>query len=115
MENLELAKLVLKQIDNEPSSFDMRTWGEKSGCGTTACIAGWAMIFSGYQIKNSEYISPDNDYIASYEDEGRKLLGLTGEEFSTPEGDLFYLPGATALRNLRRLIANEEARREKDS
>lgn len=50
--NVELAKLVYKQITTFPDTFDMRTWGIPEPCGTTACLAGHALLqHGGYHLE----------------------------------------------------------------
>ena len=46
MDNPELGRLVLKQVETFPESFCMGTWGFGNECETQACIAGWAMLLS---------------------------------------------------------------------
>jgi hypothetical protein len=41
--NAELAYAVLDQIDAHPETWNQATWD----CGTSACIAGWAVRLSG--------------------------------------------------------------------
>ncbi len=44
--NVELLHKVADVIAKHPEQFDMLTWD----CGTTACIAGWALRLSGVGI-----------------------------------------------------------------
>lgn len=45
--NLPLAEAVLKQITEHPEQHDQSSYGERrSDCGTTHCIAGWAIQLS---------------------------------------------------------------------
>lgn len=44
---MQLRQAVLDQIVTYPETHDQRDW--VGGCGTTACVAGWALIFAkGY-------------------------------------------------------------------
>jgi hypothetical protein len=51
-----LAKAILDKINAEPDRFDMSVWAsrsadpdpeERSECGTSLCIAGWAVYLNG--------------------------------------------------------------------
>jgi hypothetical protein len=64
--NIELAKKVYEHITTRRELFKMNTWiyidptadnpfdYKQSDCGTTACIAGWAAILSGYSPEDCE-------------------------------------------------------------
>lgn len=41
MPNKELFRLIRDQIEREPDSHSQREW--ESHCGTTRCVAGWAI------------------------------------------------------------------------
>lgn len=45
--NVELLRRVQRHIRREPESFDMLFWIFERGCGTVACIGGWAVLLSG--------------------------------------------------------------------
>ena len=44
--NKELFQKIHVQITAMPKSLDMNDWGRKSECGTTMCVAGWAVALS---------------------------------------------------------------------
>jgi hypothetical protein len=45
--NVELAEKVLKQVTDHPETHDQAHWMTRGpACGTTACLAGWALRFS---------------------------------------------------------------------
>jgi hypothetical protein len=85
MENKELGRLILKQEEAEPWSFRMSHWATRSDCGTTACIAGHAMLMSGYSLRVCEigstrivaFIRPDGSEVFDHTSEGMKLLGFS--------------------------------------
>lgn len=52
--NVKLLRKVKKQILSHPSKLDMSTYIAGKGCGTTACIAGWACVLTG----NAEPYNP---------------------------------------------------------
>jgi len=45
--NPEMLDKLTKVIAKNPDRFDMAEW--QAGCGTTCCIAGWALVFAGYK------------------------------------------------------------------
>lgn len=51
--NVRLLRRIQKQILKEPKQFDIDTWfaidSHAPNCGTTACIAGWAIALSKKQ------------------------------------------------------------------
>jgi hypothetical protein len=120
VENKELGRLVLKQAEAEPRSLDMCSWGHRDSCGTVACIAGWAMIFSGYTLPDEHdecgcYQRPDGTHVSNHGEEGQRLLGLSNEErysvFTVWDDgyDLFfpYEKPRLALQRLRELCEDE--------
>jgi hypothetical protein len=48
--NLDLLRRVLRQIDDDPKSWNQSYWATKSDCGTAYCFAGWACVLSDNQI-----------------------------------------------------------------
>lgn len=44
--NVEMIRRVRDHIVDHPEQHDQRDY--KSKCGTTQCVAGWALTFSGY-------------------------------------------------------------------
>lgn len=97
---LPLAKKVLHQITSEPETFSMASFFGR--CGTTACIAGWALILSGEFERNERGYLDYEGYTGIH---GARLLGLPTEE----AGTLFYLPNKKdAIARLRELISEVE-------
>lgn len=80
MANNEALREVMIHVTYEPRRLDMGNWAstsQESPCGTTACIAGWAVILRG---NLPVVISADKMHLPpgrSAEWEGRELLGLT--------------------------------------
>ncbi|AMS02636.1 hypothetical protein BJD55_gp130 [Gordonia phage Yvonnetastic] len=47
--NVELIDKVLEAVEKHPEQHDQGSWGFKEeGCGTTMCVAGWAVVLSGH-------------------------------------------------------------------
>lgn len=105
-EQLELRRLVLKQVDTHPDTFDMDNWEEEeyvgeTACKTTRCIAGWAQYFARGAVI---YACDDRDV----EVDGIKLLGLTRDEYAVwGSKGLFYASNAAALERLRTLAGSD--------
>ena len=82
--NYELFRKVYDQIKRHPSHFDSGYWGvsaseyyrndeeKREECGTVACLAGWACVFSGYDLE-----SLTGEGIKHI---GARLLGIPPEE-----------------------------------
>lgn len=96
-----MGRLVLKQIDADPASFDMLTFGKRTDCGTVACLAGHALLLSGYRMVEAGadapgqvWYRPDGTRVTCLDAEGQAVLGLTQKEYLyRPDGDevpLFY-------------------------
>lgn len=109
----ELARVIQKQVENYPESFDMQSWVSTTGdviynrsaswrvnnsrleqlkaqdgtlCGTTMCIAGYAQLFVDGEITDEVH------------DRAAELLGLS------PESMLFYTGNQTARELLNELV-----------
>lgn len=50
--NLELLNRVHKQIETQPDTWNQALWIQQADCGTTACVAGWASLLSGWEPAN---------------------------------------------------------------
>lgn len=48
----DLPAKILEQIEQHPESWDQTLW--HNSCGTTHCIAGWAIVLSGSQGRSLE-------------------------------------------------------------
>jgi len=63
-----------------PEHFDMLVWGDKTAYGTSACIAGYALLLSGYKVRGWDtFVSPNGRKIDPA-NTARRLLGLTKDE-----------------------------------
>lgn len=110
MENKELGRLILKQADAFPETFDMFEWIIFHPCHTSACICGHAMLLSGYTfgevpgIEGVRWYRPDGSLVADEEEEGIALLGLTEDDYQGPGERLFYDNDENAIARLTRLV-----------
>lgn len=89
--NLPLLRKVLDHIDAHPEEWHQSLWGMETSnaCGTALCIAGHAMVMSGYATSERtgvpgrplEFFTPDGRCVEYTEAEhGQRLLGLTRAE-----------------------------------
>lgn len=104
--------------------FDMDTWGAKTECGTTACIAGHALLLAGYKmrlnIKEGEYefVSPKGRVVHPPIAARRELQlsrAVTNGDFTSRLPGLFYdctidTPKAAAAR-IQEIIESVEGSR----
>jgi len=65
----QLAQLVLDQVVTYPETHDQRDW---ESCGTQACVAGWALLFSQGFVRRG--IPTSSPAIAAA---AREALGLS--------------------------------------
>ena len=109
--NLDLMRAVREQITKHPETHDQTSWGERTECGTTHCIAGWACALSGDAFEWAAD-APGVDLAllvtaprAHVDVRAAELLGLDSIE----AGDVFYaLDNASALEQLDELIERGE-------
>jgi hypothetical protein len=126
--NTELARLVIKQAEAFPDELDMSSYARTTPCGTTACLAGWAMLMSGYQARREDgwlekygdllFFRPDDTQVDNEWTEGLMLLGISEEEEQremelSGTGEALFYGGLLAHRALARLRAMTE-RAERD-
>lgn len=116
-EQAEYRRLVLKQVDTDPASFNMLWWErnqktyidlgyteeQAAACGTTRCLAGWAEYFANGEIGDSHW--SDQDHAQA----GIDILGLTEEEYygaARPGavGLFFTMDGAGVARRFREIV-----------
>lgn len=106
MEGLELLRAVRKQITEHPETHNQGTWSRRTECGTTRCIAGWAVALSAVEWYST---AAGGMHLASgrtVEETAERLLGLDWDEAS----DLFYEWDADdALEMLNGIIEAREA------
>lgn len=74
--NVPLLQKALDHIEAYPEEWDQDTWGTRSSCGTTACLAGHIALLTGWEPGNA-HTTPD-------------LPG--GEEWSIVVKDGRYVP-----------------------
>lgn len=83
---LEAIAAMLDEME-DGRQFDMRFFATKNECGTTACIAGWVLLQSGYTLdERNHFHNSNNDIVYSESNEAAKILGLSSHQ----EDLLFY-------------------------
>lgn len=117
MENPELGRKILDTADTEPENFDMATWVNVTECGTTACLAGHAMLLSGYTIRHGvqgglAFCRPDGSEVDVNSNEAQQLLGLSDKETYDPDLDepRIWYDFAHGPDRLRKLVEEAEGR-----
>lgn len=103
-----LAADILTAIELEPSGFHMRHWANSefghlltpeqspAACGTTLCIAGWALHLSGYSLetaKGTTHVLAEDGHLSLISDVATELLGLHDYEAE----ELFWCTHNTPL------------------
>jgi hypothetical protein len=85
----ELAQKILTQITEHPETHDQYTWVDSfSGCGTTRCIAGWAVALNaepGEAVSVNDFatrarLARELGVRPHWATLGQELLGLSEEE-----------------------------------
>ena len=79
MLNLELFEKIKTQILANPENLDMTFYVHDTPCGTTYCIAGWAVHLSGYKINEKEETCETPKGDDTIESAAMELLGIPGE------------------------------------
>jgi hypothetical protein len=114
----ELGRRVLDHVTAHRDQFRMRMWGTPGlhGCGTRACLGGWALLLCGYRLEDkNEFIRPDGTEVppAHVGREAAYLLRLTSAEQFGPDDDLCSLFGEmnddAAIERFRLLVEAAEA------
>jgi len=78
--NTTLLILIQDAIKAHPEHFDMRGWYGEKHCGTTACIAGWAMQFdTQFKTTDIEHIEvkPIHPERRAISTAAQTMLGMT--------------------------------------
>lgn len=85
--NSKLLRRIARQIENHPEEYNQDSWfgtTDKTACGTTACIAGWAVTLDRYNsvtgLKEAKTWWEHNYHKLDLLDLGAKALGLTEYE-----------------------------------
>lgn len=90
-EGLARLDAALAYIDAHPDEWRQSTWGMRTECGTSCCIAGWIVVQAGaelvfgddahgYGVEEAIDCLPDGeDYEESIAVFARRLLGIDSE------------------------------------
>jgi hypothetical protein len=103
--NVELLTRVRDLIREDPSKLDMSDWARP--CGTTACIAGWAVQLAGDKLEFGDHqvVSRAQDgTLCDVDTRAADLLGLNEYEVNA----LFYCENEDAIPYLTDLIAGDD-------
>lgn len=92
--NIPLLRKVMEHITTHPEEYDQREYAVRSDCGTSHCIAGWALALSGREFTYRRLQSWDHRTAADFgwaaqvgilgdcseHDEAAKALGLEDDD-----------------------------------
>lgn len=108
--NEDLLERCLTQIVEHPETWNQQAWGQaerpkhETECGTTHCLAGWAMVLSGEYATEVDYAGG-----AYYTDADGERFGLYFVETETgkriPENDTVFIDAGQRLLGLERPVA----------
>lgn len=94
--NVEILRRVQRLFKRSPEVLDMGSWvGEREGCGTVGCIAGWVCILDshGKRVRHLKGREPW-EISSTARTRAEKLLGLSPNDvdglFHTAAYRLFY-------------------------
>lgn len=62
--NVPLVERIIQQLIDHPETHDQNMYGQRTACGTTQCVAGWAVLFSGKDLVWEEYGTNPGDAVA---------------------------------------------------
>lgn len=49
--NVPLLTKVLDHVTAHPEEWNQTVWAVEHSCGTACCVAGWAAVMAGYELK----------------------------------------------------------------
>jgi hypothetical protein len=109
--NVELLKRLKTRFlrMRHPEHSDMHSWGHKTDCGTTACIAGHVLLLQGYRLRHGQYVTPDGKPILAIAGTARDELGLSDMTASHLFYDFETTTPKQAAARLQELIDSAEA------
>lgn len=90
--NVELLEKTMQHIKDHPEMHDQSLW--VNSCGTTACFAGWALMFNGLTAKEVSA----REAADSVQGDAADALGLT-----TQESDVLF-HSLNTRENLERMV-----------
>jgi hypothetical protein len=91
-------KQILTQVTTQPETFGMDVWDTEAfpydveGCGSTRCIAGWALFFAG--VSTRDLMVRGNVLLTDVKitQEAVRVMGLSeGEYYRANSAGLFHL------------------------
>lgn len=88
--NVPLLRKTLEYAEAHPEEIALGSWASRSPCGTTACIAGTAVILAGHAI---DWANPKPNGDVSFVVGGRHIEEVACEELNLTElqaDDMFY-------------------------
>lgn len=107
--NEELGQKILDQITAHPESWEQASWGRWIGsdCGTIACVAGWAVHFTGWKSNREipqAHVVSKGDRVTSVQYAAQDELGLTDRQSE------YLFGGGRDLGEIEEFLLKPEAR-----
>jgi len=96
--NTELFAKIHEVITVEPRLFDMTTWEDTNACGTTRCIAGWAVHLNTNQPLYTQFGDLHESVAELSESLGIEVIGGYNSDFQNIARELLGLDAWTAAR-----------------
>jgi hypothetical protein len=93
-----LTKLATELRKVKPAQFAMGEWWVEGSCGTTGCIAGWAMKFFPHRFRKADgetYEDGTTDYTVEHRRSGHQGSQAFATGFRISEDDAEYITFST--------------------
>lgn len=98
--NVELMNKVIARIEAHPESFSMVDYIKTTDCGTVACVAGHALLLSGYYVDEHGHLFNPHATFGSFFNTAADLLDLSDDEAQF----LFYNFDIKNAEDLKRVV-----------
>lgn len=86
MSDYPLLQKVMDHVTAHPEEHNQRNYGRQTPCGTTFCVAGHALLISGYTPLFTNYPGPEQVMLGVYDAHGKMIHGY--DEVARKELDL---------------------------
>jgi hypothetical protein len=81
---------VMDYIMANPKGWDQESWGRRTDCGTTFCVAGWTVVLLGHTPKWERYEvagQSKDEIICNYLTDGRVIEDVAAEALGLDSDD----------------------------
>jgi hypothetical protein len=84
--NAEEIRLIVKEFEANPNMWDQAHWAgsfehwiDGPACGTTGCLAGWAVMRAGYEVAGG-FAYSEGHAVGTVPGVAQRLLGLSDDQ-----------------------------------